>query len=464
MEYSYILILTVFTTTSLVMGKETLDLNLNLYETLSPFRHCICIIHLFRSELQIKNKPVLTYQIEPLNMPVHTTLRTYMIDLFGDMKCNGKTSFTLNSSYEPSFKLQVVTRLTCHVTVLVDPFPCFSWKNTAAKIDQLKNRPFRERLLPRFQQKLVAEKFFNYFIHVQVSNKEQPSASTLNMNDLVFVIFSEVRVLQEEFDYPVEALITSQASYFIQRFLLEESGCKIYSLYVVRFNEFSNRVIHRILNRPLGALQTYSKYACQPNDFVLDLVEISFAMLTGAESDRTFGNISLVYRDLEHVVQRGKFSVMTIIDETSNSLSRNLVRNMYPHSTIIIGFPDHFCDSLLPIVDTPEIPSVSSPAIEYFSTSNKYHFVSCSKYSQVASMSFLGYISPFDDISWLFISALAFTTFFVFEYIVAEHFSIGGLLFSMKLLLGQGVRAARIPRLTFLGWLLACIFLTEQYG
>lgn len=51
----------------------------------------------------------------------------------------------------------------------------------------------------------------------------------------------------------------------------------------------------------------------------------------------------------------------------------------------------------------------------------------------------------------------------VFEYRAFKNLNFDGILFSVKLMLGQSVSSGTLPKTALLTWLLSCIFLTEQY-
>lgn len=121
--------------------------NIDLTKVLNPFGRCL--IHVAQSILERNKSLRRTYGIIYPSILFQSTRFIYKQKSKGAMLCNGKRNYRLKQQYEASSELEVNSKLTCRVTVLVDPYPCYRWQNTARDLEDFDGERSHRQILPK---------------------------------------------------------------------------------------------------------------------------------------------------------------------------------------------------------------------------------------------------------------------------------------------------------------------------
>lgn len=461
---------------------------LNLTNSLSLFQSCT--VHIISN--QIYQKDAENYLLDAPGFPIVYSLHQYYLDLaYGFFHCNQninyeKKLYTLNrTKAEFRFRSTPNPRLTCSVTIIIDPLPCFKWEfvryvpKGAALATPLDTRIITSTFMdPVYDiQPRVALHFTTNFKHnwiwIHVEQHSIVSSFTaLDSSHIFFVlehkspwskylpIIPPVKIL---FRVEATTIVVSQTTYTVTQayFASHRNALKpVFSLIeiICKFRDYNHVKNH-----------LYPWKRCIQNV----LWELVYLTLTPVDLNKHSNLVSLLLFSDEPAHNLVAFvaepdtsssaGIYWMAQQSHETITNSVISELFANSTTYYNSGLLFEDFLISYVFIKSSNSASGA----FSHDEPFplHFLSCTGLKISDELSIKDFVSAFHWQTWLSLISMSVISGLFLNRIKRKNTKdlFADVTFVYNLILCQSCSAIKAWKWNFAPWLFAAIIFSYSY-
>lgn len=454
---------------------------LNLTNSLSLFQSCT--IHIIFNQIRPQNSE--NYLLDPPFFPIVTSLHQYYPNNYnGHFICkqnknSDKTLHILNKTHsEFKFRKPRNPRLTCGVTVIIDPVQCLKWEHSKAIDTTQPEKSYGTNLMDTFMDPIYnldmtyalgLYKQNWIWIHVEQFS-EYSSFLILYSSDLLFVLEHKTNLRTRLPRISIPKLLYQIHNVTDQNSQLMHTVRQVYSVgYRKALKPLFSLIEQFCKIRHSEKFQGMSWYDCSRK------VGWTYSYMTLTSIDiNIHKNITSLMLSIEEDItelvvtvteQKPSFSGKTwMAQKSSEIITSQLMSNLFINTTI---FYDNSLAALLFLFPVVKTRSSFLPTGNLFHDEPfPLHFLSCTVLRKSDGLSLKDLVSAFYLETWLSLIIFAVISGLFLNQtkgknIKSDYFT--DLTFVYNLLLNQPCSAFKKWKWTFAPWLLAAIVFSYSY-